>query len=167
MNHYGIGAIVLVALAVMTGTVLYPAYKSKRASELVMGMASSTAYINQNVSFYSPQQLIVNVNSNNQFILSAHEASSTSFIGVYVGKPGDCYMDICKQETKRTEVDNHITWEFLGNPEHCDGKECSLPSALYRTATKDKVVFLMFFEYGPPINKEAILSTFVINKASK
>ncbi len=175
-----IGVIVLVAGLSLLVSMAYTANKAKQVALTTSTVATSTdttasttenatvgglqpkLHDNQNVSFSSPQQLVTNVNSQNQFIVSSTINGKTSFVEVYVGKTGDCYMDFCKAQAQSTSVQNGITWEFLGNPEHCDAKECSQPSALYRTKTATKDIYLAFFEYGPHLNKTAIFSTFVI-----
>lgn len=178
-NHILIVGILLFAGASFLLSMAYSSTKSKQAAQVASIVATSTnaldgstaatssglaqkVYKNQNVEFTSPQQFVINVNNVNQFIVSATENTKSSFVEVYTGKTGDCYMDFCKAPTQSTDVRNGITWEFLGNPEHCDGKECSQPSALYKTKTATKDIYLAFFEYGPHINKGAIFSTFVV-----
>jgi hypothetical protein len=119
-------------------------------------------YDNKNVKFSSPDTLFVNVDSDNQFILTTKAGQKESYIEFYVGKTGDCYMDFCKDKTVDTETINGVTWQYLGNPEYCDGHECSQPSALYKTTTANKDIYLAFFEYGPPVNKSIIFSTILI-----
>lgn len=126
---------------------------------VVHGFQKTKMYSNENLGFSSPQTLVVNVNSVNQFILSTTTADKSSFVGFYIGKTGDCYMDFCKAPVQSTEVHNGITWDFLGNPEHCDAKECSQPSALYRTRTATKDIYLAFFEYGPALDTDSIFGT--------
>jgi hypothetical protein len=185
-HHYLIALIIVFAGITAALSIAYTARSTKRAAEQMVHVATTTdtvsarttpaigtltqqktsaekpqKHINQHVSFSSSQALVTNVNSNNQFILSSTVEGKTSYIEVYVGKTGDCYMDYCKVPTQRTDMRNGKTWEFLGNPEHCDGTECSQPSALYRTKTASKDIYLIFFEYGPAIDKNAIFSTFV------
>ncbi len=175
-----IGILVFAGLSALL-SMTYSSNKAKQAAQVASIVATSTQtldgtttgnsiasgqpqkhYKNVNAEFTSPQQFVVNVNSDNQFILSVTENTKSSFVEVYTGKTGDCYMDFCKAPTQSTSVQNGVTWDYLGNPEHCDGKECSQPSALYKTTTPTKDIYLAFFEYGPHINKPAIFSTFVV-----
>lgn len=149
------------AVATSTNTLGTSATGEKTASATA-DAGKPKLYSNQNVSFSSPQLLVTNVNSDHQFILSSTVEGKSSFMEVYVGKTGDCYKDFCKAPTLSSEAHNGIRWEFLGNPEHCDGTECSQPSALYRTKKASKDIYLLFFEYGPALNKDAIFSTFAI-----
>jgi hypothetical protein len=173
-----IGILIFAGLSLLL-SMAYSSHKTKQAAQVASIVATSTTtldgsatsttsglspklYKNQNVEFTSPQQFVINVNSENQFIVSATENKKSSFVEVYTGKTGDCYMDFCKAPVQSTSAQNGVTWEFLGNPEHCDGKECSQPSALYKTKTATKDIYLAFFEYGPHLNKGAIFSTFVV-----
>jgi hypothetical protein len=179
-NTLIVGILVFAGLCALL-SMAYSSNKAKQAAQVASIVATSTTvldgssagsatagglaqkvYKNQNVEFSSPQLLVINVNSENQFIVSATENKKSSFVEVYIGKTGDCYMDFCKAPTQSTSVQNGVTWDFLGNPEHCDGKECSQPSALYRTKTATKDIYLAFFEYGPHLNKSAIFSSFVV-----
>ena len=176
-NYTLIGIIVLAAGLSILASIAYSKNNAKQAAQVASIVATSTntlggangaatgtpkLYSNKNASFSSPQQFVTNTNSENQLIVSMTQAEKSSFVEVYTGKTGDCYMDFCKAPVQSTSVENGIAWEFLGNPEHCDGKECSQPSALYRTKTATKDIYLVFFEYGPHINKVAIFSTFVV-----
>lgn len=184
-THRLIIIIVLFAILSALLSAAYSANKTKQSAQVAALVATTTntlstiaggkagtgtsadlpepkLYSNQNVQFSSTQQFVINLNSDHQFILSKTVEGKSSFVEVYVGKTGDCYMDFCKVAVQSTEVHNGITWEFLGNPEHCDGKECSQPSALYRAKTASKDIYLAFFEYGPSLNKNAIFSTFSI-----
>lgn len=184
-THRLIISIVLFAALSALLSLLYAQNKAKQAAQVASMVATSTdiftasdsgkteavapaalekvqKYVNQNVSFSSSQKLVTNLNSDHQFVLSRTIGGKSSFVEMYLGKTGDCYMDFCKASAERTEVHNGLTWEFLGNPEYCDGKECSQPSALYRTKTAEKDIYLAFFEYGPMLNTDVILETFVI-----
>ena len=169
-----IGIAVLVAGLSIYALMAYTSHTTQQTAQVASTVATSTTtlpgaatgtikvYSSPNASFSSPQQFVSNINSENQMIVSMTQGGKTSFVEVYAAKTGDCYMDFCKAPVQSTSEQNGVTWEFLGNPEHCDAKECSQPSALYRTKTATKDIYLVFFEYGPHINKAAIFSTFAV-----
>lgn len=127
------------------------------------GTATNTSktYSGTIASFMSVVSLTKNVDTAKQYIGSVKGLNEKlSFVEIYIDDAKECFLGFCTKPALKKVTINGIQWDFLGNPEYCNGTECSQPSAVYRTERNGTKAYLAFYAYGPKLDEDTILKTF-------